>query len=222
MGLAGYQTPDQLDKLGREFNKAGSQTYFPLPGVNLQATLNNPKIPICYPDGERTDQRNEILFVTDDTITNHLKDEAPTRAYKQFIKSVAEYKHDSQHRLKEGPVVQPNHIRCVKWTVVDEVKGQANTTWKLARYWDPEGNKEDQWEFYSMDNDPAERINLVTWKDSKAVLVPARVPSEWGLDLQQLKQLLDISITRLGELEQRYLAPVSPFEEAYVLHSSKS
>ena len=222
MGLAGFETPKELDKLGREFNKAGSQTYFPLPGVNLQPTLKDPNIPICYPDGERSDQRNEILFVTDDTITNHLKDEAPTRAYKNFLKSVAEYKKTKQPRLREGPVVQPNHIRCIKWTIKNEVEGLANTNWKLARYWDPEGKEADQWEFYAMDHDPAERHNLVTWQDSQPVLAADRIQQKWGVSQQQLQQILELSRVRLKHLEKRYLAPVSPYEEAYVLHSSKS
>lgn len=219
LSFAGYKTTEALDKLGHDINKNYDQTYFPLPGANLEETLRDPDHPISFPNKKEDGERNEILFITDDTITNHLKGEAPTLAYEQFLEAVEEARKD-EPRLHPGPVVQPNHIRCIKWYVSGVGEPVDGSCWKLARYWDPSGGNADQWEFYYTDQDPAEMNNLVKWKDSQPILQKDRIPESWGLTFENVEQVLQASRERLQTLEQRYLEPVSPFEEAYTLETN--
>jgi len=133
------------------------------------------------------------------------------------MQAVDDYR-NTNPRLHPGPVVQPNHIRCIKWTILDSDDQALNgTTWKLAKYWDPAGKEDDQWEFYSNDNDPSERNNLVTWENSKPLLMTERIDNSWGLSDKDVQHALKQSRKRLKELEERYLEPVSPIEQAYVL-----
>ncbi|MEM7359115.1 MAG: sulfatase-like hydrolase/transferase [Pseudomonadota bacterium] len=216
LSFAGYKTTAAQDKLGHYINKYCDQTYFPLPGANLEQTLSHPHHPISFPNEKEDGKRREILFITDDTITNHLKGEAPTLAYEQFLEAVEEAR-EAEPRLYPGPVVQPNHIRCIKWHVSGINKSVDGSCWKLARYWDPNGERDDQYEFYYSDQDPAEMINLVKWKDSEPILQEDRIPDGWGLSFNTVQEVLHASRKRLQTLEQRYLEPVSPFEEAYTL-----
>ena len=217
LGFTNYSSTEEQHKLGLHIKRHDDQTYIPLPGANLVDNLQNPECPIHFPNKDIDEVRNEILFITDDTITEHLVGEAPTRAYGKFLEMVEEHR-ALQPRLHPGPVVQPNHIRCIKWVIENnDNKALNGTTWKLARYWDPSGKEEDQWEFYSTDNDASERINLVTWEQSEPVLVPSRIDPSWGFSDADVQQALDASRTRLQFLEKLYLEPVSPIEEAYVL-----
>ncbi len=57
---------------------------------------------------------------------------------------------DFQAGQASGPYVpQPNHIVSIR-----------ERRYKLARYWDPDGNEPDQWEMYDLKRDPLERRNL--------------------------------------------------------------
>ncbi|RBP48751.1 sulfatase-like hydrolase/transferase [Arenicella xantha] len=224
LGLAGYSTYQQQHALGLQLKQQQDQTYVPLPGANLTSVLTDPSQQIRFPsfptegDGEA---RNEILFITDDTITDHLAGEAPTRSYHRFMQMVDDYT-EIQPRLKPGPVVQPNHIRCIKWTIQNSDNSLLNgVTWKLARYWDPAGTEPDQWEFYNLDLDPAELNNLVTWSNGEPLVLADRLPVDSGLNNDDLQQALNESRCRLLFLEKLYLEPVSPFEEAYVLEKVK-
>ncbi|GAA6138361.1 sulfatase-like hydrolase/transferase [Arenicella sp. 4NH20-0111] len=218
LGFTNYGSDEDRHKLGIDIKQNYDQTYIPLPGVNLVPTLKDPTNTICSPNTGKP--RSEILFITDDTITEHLKGQAPSRPYIKFLEMVDQYR-EINPRLHPGPVVQPNHIRCVKLKLIDDTDQTLNdTTWKLARYWDPEGNEADQWEFYSNDNDPSERNNLVTWENSKPILVPDRIPSSWNLTANDVEKALIESMNRLIQLQEDYLQPTSPIEEAYVLENN--
>jgi len=220
LGFTQYSSAEQQHKLGIDINRNDDQTYIPLPGANLVPTLHDPDKAIHFSGVEMDEERNEILFITDDTITNHLAGQAPTRAYNQFLEAVEDYR-ATQPRLQSGPVVQPNHIRCIKWKVTSSDNESLNgTTWKLARYWDPAGKEDQQWEFYNMDQDPSERTNLVTWENSAPLLVVDRIGPSWNLTAEDVQQALNESQERLEFLEQLYLAPVSPAEQAYVLEAT--
>ncbi|MFQ3244416.1 MAG: arylsulfatase A-like enzyme [Arenicella sp.] len=217
LGFTDFNTEAKQHGLGLDIKRNFDQTYIPLPGVNLVPTLKDPDTLIYCSGPDSTEQRSEILFITDDTITDHLVGQAPSLAYINFMKAVDDYRNINP-RLHPGPVVQPNHIRCIKWTIMDSDDQALNdTTWKLAKYWDPAGKEDDQWEFYSNDNDPSERNNLVTWGNSKPLLVTERIDNSWGLSDKDVQQALKQSRKRLKELEERYLKPVSPIEQAYVL-----
>lgn len=221
LGFTNFSSQEQQHRLGLDINQNDDQTYIPLPGVNLVPTLKNPET-LIYCSGldknkDQNSQRTDILFITDDTITNHLAGQAPTRAYLNFMEMVDEYRNINP-RLHPGPVIQPNHIRCIKCEIVDDQNKALNaTTWKLAKYWDPDNKEDDQWEFYSTDHDPSERINLVVWENSEPILVPERIDPTWGLSTKDVQQALNESKVRLKHLEELYLEPVSPAEQAYVL-----
>lgn len=221
LGFTSFDNYEKQNELGEYIGSEKDQTYVPLPGVNLVPTLTDPQTPITFPDACLSDspnvERNEILFTTDDTITNHLVGEAPTQAYKNFQDLVTRYKDSSQPRLKDGSVVQPNHIRCVKWFIKESDNPLlVGSTWKLSKYWDPEGNEADQWEFYNMDKDTAERNNLVHWQDGLPVLATDRIPTDWGLSADDVQQALNESRDRLTFLEKLYLTPIQPKEEKFV------
>lgn len=221
LGFTNYASYSQQNKLGELIGANGKQTCMPLPGANILPTLLNPDTPIRFPSENLSDvidaDRHEILFITDDTITNHLIGEAPTKSFATFHEIVAKYKQEVNPRLKYGSVTQPNHIRCIKWQIheSDNIK-LIRSNWKLARYWDPEKENKDQWEFYFSDKDSAECINLVTWQDSLPVLVADRIPIEWGLSVEDVQQALNESRSRLSFLEKIYLSPIAPVEEKFV------
>lgn len=57
---------------------------------------------------------------------------------------------DYQSGQPRGPYPRPpNHIVSIR-----------EQRWKIARYWDADGNEPDQWELYDLQNDPFERVNL--------------------------------------------------------------
>ena len=57
---------------------------------------------------------------------------------------------DYQSGQARGPYPQPpNHIASIR-----------EQRWKLARYYDADGNVPDQWEMYDLKTDPLERTNL--------------------------------------------------------------
>ncbi len=57
---------------------------------------------------------------------------------------------DYQSGQASGPYPQPpNHIVSIR-----------ECRWKIARYYDADGNVPDQWEMYDLKNDPLEQTNL--------------------------------------------------------------
>lgn len=223
LGFTNYDSYDKQDDLGKSIGSNDDQTYMPLPGANIVPTLKDPTTPIYFPqnvevDASTTDmERSEILFITDDTITDHLAGEAQSQAYKNYVEVVEQYEQKYKVGLAPASIVQPNHIRCIKWKIQDSDNETLNgTNWKLARYWDPSGAEPDQWEFYYMDQDTAELNNLVTWSDSLPVLAVDRIPSDWGLSPDDVQQALNESGTRLSFLEKQYLEPIEPQEETFV------
>ncbi|HEU4560662.1 MAG TPA: sulfatase-like hydrolase/transferase, partial [Longimicrobium sp.] len=90
-----------------------------------------------------------------------------------------------------GPYVQPpNHIVSIR-----------EERWKLAKYYDPQGNKAPQWEMYDLLHDPIERINL-------AHPGHPRTP-EQERELRRLKRRLAvIQKTRLHPLPTTQESPI--------------
>ena len=197
LGLAGFDAKAQ-NFIGKGMT---DHTYIPLPGADLSAVIDDPKTPVKGPDGKI---RESVLFITDDTITDHLKGEPPSTAFKIFEGEVAAQQKNGIP-LADGSVAQPNHIRCIR-----------TKNWKLARYWDPSGGETDQWELYNLADDPTEIHNLVSWDDQgQAVAEPGRIPPGWNLTPDQLSDQLARLQTQLAQLESDYLTPVAPKERQF-------
>jgi arylsulfatase A-like enzyme len=169
LGLAGY---DEDDRRHLAKSLLGKKVY-ELPGADLSRLIKNTdaRHHIIDPDGEA---RAGILYVTDDEITRPLYNEMGDETYQYFLRNVEEIRKmiefHKEHPeapapaylpdvLYPGSVVQPNHVQCVR-----------TKDWKLARYTDPGGEAEDEWEMYYLGDDPGEKRNLVTWKDGLPVL----------------------------------------------------
>jgi len=79
-------------------------------------------------------------------------------------------------------VPAPNHIVSVR-----------EARWKLAEYWDADGEKPSQWEMYDLENDPLERKNLA-WEGYTRT-------EEEEFHFQRLQR-------RLAEIQETRLAPL--------------
>ena len=129
--------------------------------VGARATPEPPENePALLADGT---PRKGVLFITDDEITAPLeeppgdphsfKNENEYEAYKIAVNQVAaELENEGKQPIAEGSVIQPNHVRCV-----------ITAGHKLARYCDPEGNVDDEWEMYNLVHDPNEVDNLLAY-----------------------------------------------------------
>lgn len=137
---------------------AERHTMAPLPGVDLTPTLKNPATPVTYPDGT---VREGVLFITDDEVTEPADHGRLTQpdyydAYEVYCETVQAVRTGTHGvitavpSLADGPVCQPNHIRCVR-----------TLTAKLSRYFDPGDETNVEWEMYDLANDPNEVTNLV-------------------------------------------------------------
>ncbi len=150
--------------------------------------------PVNGPDGQ---PRPGVLFVTDDNITE-LPDaglaESPPGQQARFdtYTTLVNAAIGSGLQLTPGPVIQPNHLRCL-------VDGE----WKLVRYFDPEGNRTDQWEMYHLVTDPTEVTNLVHYQTGQlrpGLVIPGISPTE-------LENRRTTMMAQLAAQEQRLLHP---------------
>jgi arylsulfatase A-like enzyme len=163
LGLAGV-TPEERAKISRKL--AQSRPVPRLPGVDLTEAIKNAllpedarvEVPIVEPDGA---VREGVLFITDDEITAPLPP-SRTAQDKHSYEEFAVYQNvvDVVRKrpglvLAPGSVKQPNHVRCVR-----------TNEYKLARYFDPSGVFEQEWEMYDLLGDPIEAVNLVEVKGS--------------------------------------------------------
>ncbi len=90
---------------------------------------------------------------------------------------------DFQSGQARGPYPQPpNHIVSIR-----------ERRYKLARYYDVEGNAPDQWEMYDLKTDPLERVNL-TYKRHK------RTPEHERQYKRLRRKLAEVERTRLQPL----------------------
>lgn len=188
LGLAGLSV-DELRP-----NLAGHQPV-ELVGADLSPhILGRSSAPISGPDGA---PRPGVLFTTDDEITElpdpDLAEDPPVNQarYATYLGSVAQAIGDGVPILP-GPVVQPNLVRCL-----------VNREWKLARYFDPDGVRPDQWEMYHLPSDPLEMQNLL--EPLTGALRPQVVPP--GLTAVQLAEQRETLMMQLADQEARLLAP---------------
>lgn len=99
---------------------------------------------------------------------------------------------DFQAGQPSGPyVAPPNHIRSIR-----------EERYKLARYFDPDGNEAEQWEMYDLAEDPLETVNIANPDFS-------RTP-EQEQELQRLTaKLAEVEATRLQPLRSTPESSVS-------------
>ena len=80
---------------------------------------------------------------------------------------------DFQAGQPNGPYVSPpNHIRSIR-----------EERYKLARYFDPDGNEAEQWEMYDLQEDPLETVNIANPDFSRT--------AEQEQELQRLTRQID-------------------------------
>jgi arylsulfatase A-like enzyme len=182
LGLAGV-TPERRQQIHDQL-EVDRGPLAPLPGSDLGPLLRGETPTVIEPDGQ---PRRGVLFITDDEITAPLppgdnlqdqKSQAEFQLYEQIVNVVI---HGTPRNppvlMTPGAVCQPNNIRCVR-----------TPRYKLARYFDPHGVEEHQWEMYDLHADPNEATNLVqvgvtpptartdlpAWADPAAVTAAAR------------------------------------------------
>ena len=87
---------------------------------------------------------------------------------------------DFQAGQPTGPYVPPpNHITSIR-----------EERFKLAKYYDPDGNEPEQWEMYDLAEDPLETVNIAHWDFSRT--------AEQEQALQRLTaKLIEVEATRL-------------------------
>ncbi len=102
---------------------------------------------------------------------------------------------DYQAGQPNGPYVSPpNHIRSIR-----------EERYKLARYFDPDGNEPEQWEMYDLAEDPLETVNIANPDFARS--------AEQEQELQRLT-------ARLAEVEATRLQPLANTPEANVIESA--
>ncbi|MDB5706991.1 MAG: sulfatase [Sphingomonas bacterium] len=198
LGLAGV---DAATRRTYSNQLAQSRPVPPLPGVDLSSIIRNAlsddpqEMPIVEPDGG---VREGVLFITDDEITAPLP---PSRTaqekhsyeefavYQEVVASVITGKGGKGPvALTPGSVKQPNHVRCVR-----------THDYKLARYFDPSGRVDQEWEMYDLKNDPNEAINLV-----EVTASPPRARGD-GPDAARIQAAANQLAALLEKLERRDL-----------------
>ena len=195
LGLAGV-TPEERAKISRQL--AQSRPVPPLPGVDLTAAIKNAmappesrvEVPIVEPDGT---VREGVLFITDDEITEPLppsrtaQDKHSYEEYAVYLNVVDAVNARGKVVLESGSVKQPNHVRCVR-----------TNDYKLARYFDPSGEKPDEWEMYDLKADAIEAVNLVEVLGSPPRARP-------GPRHDEIQQVANRMAALLAHLEKRDL-----------------
>jgi arylsulfatase A-like enzyme len=192
LGFAGV-TNEIREKIAQEMMR--SRPVPPLPGVDLAPLILGewPGDRVVEQDGN---DRQGVLFITDDEITAPLAPEASAfsqRAYAEFDvycaavdRVIAGKPGHEPVPMQRGPVKQPNHVRCVR-----------SANFKLARYFDPSHRVGQEWEMYDLRGDAIEKTNLV----QTTVTPPTMLPQYASLQ-SEADSLYDL----LKELEERYLS----------------
>jgi arylsulfatase A-like enzyme len=197
LGLAGVDA-EQREQIRLELESLRSQPVPELIGADLSGAIESALDGagpgrVVEPDGR---EREGVLFITDDEITEPLlpPDEPQNEQgceeyalYEKVVAAVRAGKGKGPVDLAPGAVAQPNHVRCVR-----------TMKYKLARYFDPTGTVEQQWEMYDLRHDPNEVVNLVE--------VDASPPKLRDLPGQPVDQAtVDELAALLAALEAKYL-----------------
>jgi arylsulfatase A-like enzyme len=186
LGLAGYSKSDQA---ALEPLILGHEVY-PLPGRDLSGLISG--------DGSgKADDREGVLFVTQDNITLPTDNSSLPATFTNFLKIVDEAIAQGKQNTTSGPITQPNHVYayCEKrWKLVRYIDGRRSDGCNT----DPAAYEPDQWELYDLAQDPAETINLVSWQHGEPVPETNRIPLGWQLDEMELVAILEVLRVKLA------------------------
>jgi arylsulfatase A-like enzyme len=160
-----------------------------LPGADLRGVIAGEAREVTETNGTT---REATWFVTDDEITSPLVGEAPRRWYAAYLREV-ERAIAAGAPIEPGSVAGAGHVECVR-----------TRDWKLARYWDPTGAEDDEWELYCLARDPEERHVLVRSTKGAPQIATDRAPSTWGLSTEELATVLSDMRRRLAEGRRRF------------------
>jgi arylsulfatase A-like enzyme len=133
--------------------------------------------------------RPGVLFTTDDEITGLPPGAGPGNPptklaqYEVFLDEVEQVRQAGVD-LTPGSVRQPNHVRCL-----------CTPEWKLARYFDPNGQKPDEYELYNLTLDPNEAVNLVNFQTFE-VRTDVSLPGLTTEETQRQRDLLRIQLAQ--------------------------
>lgn len=181
LGLAGFGEGDIPSIAAR----ISGQSPVPMPvGLNLSDhILGVTQEPLPRPG---------VLFTTDDEITGlppGVASPAKLPQYEVFLDEVEQVR-NAGVPLTPGSVRQPNHVRCL-----------CTPEWKLARYFDPNGQEPDQYEMYNLALDPNETSNLVDYQTFEVrtdITLPGLTTEAIRVEKERLRaQLLERETTLL-------------------------
>lgn len=170
LGLAGLKEDQIRSNLA---TMHGNTSIPPLAGVDLTPYIKGTSQgPIIGKDGK---PRTGVLFISNDQITE-LGTVNPgdnkKAAYNLFLSRV-----DSTinlgYPIDTGVVCQPNNVNAF-----------CTGDWKIVRYVDPKGQKQDEWELYCLMSDPKELTNLVDFSTGE-IRDDVSVP---GMTIEELRQ----------------------------------
>lgn len=173
LGLAGIRG-EQLQAAAEKIRQNGHSQVRELVGTDLSGVLLN---------GQTVD-RPGVLFTTDDRITelpDGVAQPAKLDTYNRYLEDVEMLRLRGVD-IAPGSVRQPNSVRSL-----------TDGSWKLNRYWDPNGNEADQWEMYHLPSDPVEDINLVDHRTGElrgGVSVPGMTAAQLEAKRVQLREQL--------------------------------
>lgn len=200
LGLANAD-PDTLNDIRNQLSLTHSVPQ--LPGANLKPLLENTANVVVGPDQQ---ERDSVLFVTDDMITEPLpKDADPHnqqswQQYEVYLNAVDYLRNPNIEKperfnwpqLAPGPVLQPAHVRALRMG-----------DWKLVRYCDPWSQHPvpDEWELYNLAVDSTEMMNLLVYNGNFPTPIASLPPSLAGTDIaaiaQQMREILAKKETEL-------------------------
>lgn len=208
LGLVGVE-PEKIDRLSARILKDSGKTALDFVGEDLSGLITNETKNILNKhSSDKAAVRDAILFTTSDMITEpidyagggtgedfdlyqeavlaYMNDEpvesiGGTTFEKPLTQTVEQRKYTV--RLKEGPVVQPSEVHCVR-------QSNEEGDWKLVRYRDfgnPSNTDMYQWELYNLDADPNESLNLLAYKEYDPFIAnPRAVDSSQNEGLNEL------------------------------------
>ncbi|MBF0496921.1 MAG: sulfatase-like hydrolase/transferase [Deltaproteobacteria bacterium] len=175
LALAGYDLAQVRGMMETIYGKSVVKAFV---GADLSSHIKGESTgDIIGPDGA---PRTGVLFVTNDTITEHGANpsDKTIEQYNIFLANVnATIK--KGYPLVPGSVRQPNNVRAL-----------CTGDWKIARYVDPKAVEPDEWELYCLKTDPIEQTNLVDYRTGEVradVTVPGMTTDELRLKNKQLK-----------------------------------
>jgi len=167
LGLAGYEPKMLLRKMQQIHGRAKVRAFV---GADLSPHIKGGGAGrVRGPDGN---PRTGVLFMTNDTITE-LGPTGDVNDYNRFMENV-DAAIGEGYPLEPGTVTQPNRVRAL-----------CTGDWKIVHYIDPDGLVPDEWELYSLVNDPIEQTNLVDFRTGE-VRDDVAVP---GLNKNQLRSI---------------------------------